>query len=404
MGVPAYGSYDANNAWGGNEVRWAQQYTNKREFYDMMDEYAKKSLAGVLDAGNISINYAAANGSNYSVTGNEFATLYVDKAYAIDDKVTITLPEGEKYLMVCLNSMMGEELVYVPSGTFTYTVSNNTNAYPPTFLSSATNTITARIPTEEELTEERNLAQNIYDKINTTYYPHATAKSAYQSQAEFMPRNAIDGFTANTGHGNYPYQSWGPEHQDGYQWIKIDFGREVYVNEVDLYIRADFPHDVHYTSATLEFSDGTEKNINMEATKEAQSYSFDTEKTSYVIVKNLVPADSSTDYWEGLVEVQAYGYVQEAEVEPVCSWPIDEEDALIYDIPTTTDVDTFKAGFNTEVTVSKDGQEVTSGYLESGMTVEYLGKIYTIVVLGKIEINGYQISTAIGGFRTVYSN
>lgn len=390
LGVPAYGTYDANNAWDGNAIRWAEQYTNKRAFYDMMNDYSRKTLAGTIEGGELSINYAATNGKRYSVNEAGLATLYVDKSYTAGDKVTITLPAGEKYLMVCLNSMMGEELVYVPGGKFTYTIPNNTNVYPPTFSTAVTNTITARIPTEEELTGERNLAQNIYDLSGATNtYPHATARSEYANNAQFLSRNAIDGFTANTGHGDYPYQSWGPDHQNGYQWIKIDFGREVYVNEVELYIRADFPHDVHYTSATLEFSNGTEKNITMKKTKEAQTYSFDTVKTSYVIVKNLVPSDSSTSVWEGLMEVKANGYIQKATEENGCDWTLDEENALIYDVPMGTDIDAFKAGFDTEVTVYKDGQEMAGGRTGTGMTVEYQNKTYHIVIVGDLEGNGY---------------
>jgi len=389
LGVPAYGTYDANNAWAGNGIRWAEQYTNKREFYDMLNDYSRLALAsgGDILGEDISIVYKAANGSNYSIKDAGLATLYVGKAFSSGDKVTITLPAGEKYLMVCLNSMMGEELVYVPNGTFTYTVPSNLNVYPATFKNAVTNTITARIPTSEELTETRNLAQNIYDLSGTSgVYPHASARSEYQSNPQFLSRNAIDGFTANTGHGDYPYQSWGPDHQDGYQWINVDFGREVYVNEVELYIRADFPHDVHYTSAVLEFSDGTQKTVSMKNTKEGQTFKFDTVKTSYVKVKELVPADTSTSVWEGLTEVKAYGYVQEAVDEDTCSWNVDEANSIIYGLATNTTVDEFKAGFTVDVVVSKNGQETSDGLIGTGMTVVYEGTTYTIVV--SEDLNG----------------
>lgn len=391
LGVPAYGAYDVNTKWGGNEVRWAEQYTNKRAFYTTMNEYARMARAagGTVQGEELSISYAATNGKSYSVKAAGLATLNIDKAYTAGDTVTIKLPEGQKYLMVCLNAMMGEELVYVPDGTFTYKIPSGMNAYVPTFGSAINNTITARLPKAEELTEHRNLAENVYDLDGSaTAYPHATASSAHGNQSEFQARNAIDGFTANTGHGNYPYQSWGPNHESGYSWMQVDFGREVYVDEVELYIRADFPHDVHYTSATLEFSDGTEMNIPMTRTSEGQVYTFDTIKTSYVKIKNLVPADSNTALWSGLMELKAYGYAEEKADDPTCIWTLDKDKEIVYGMNLGTSIEEFKKGFGTDVTVMKNGKEVTSGLVGTGMTVEFLGTTYTAAILCDVEGDG----------------
>lgn len=389
LGVPAYGSYDANTAWGGNEVRWAEQYTNKRAFYTMMNEYSRLARAsgGTTQGEKLSISYAATSGKSYSVQAAGLATLNIDKAYTAGDTVTIKLPEGEKYLMLCLNAMMGEELVYVPSGTFTYTIPSGMNAYPPTFGSAVNNTITARLPKEDELAEHRNLAANVYDLDSaTTAYPHATSSSAYGDKAQFQERNAIDGFTANTGHENYPYQSWGPDHESGYSWMQVDFGREVYVDEVQIYIRADFPHDTHYTSATLEFSDGTEMDITMTRTAEAQVFTFDAIKTSYIKIKDLVPADSSTSLWSGIMELEAYGYAEQKA--PDCVWTLDDDKDIVYGMTLGTGIDAFKAGFGTAVTVMKDGKEVTSGLVGTGMTVDYQGVTYTAAVPCDVEGDG----------------
>ena len=345
LGVPAYGTYDANNAWDGNAVRWAEQYTNKRAFFDTMDEYAKASRAGVIAENPITISYDAKSGNDYTITQSGLATLYVGKSYAAGDKVTVTLPAGEKYVMLCMNSMMGEELIYVPNGVFTYTIPSANNMYPNTWKDAATNTITARLPKESELTEQRNLAQNIYDLDDASNsYPHATAKSAYGDQAEFQERNAIDGFTANTGHGNYPYQSWGPKNDDGIQWIQVDFGREVYANEVEIYIRADFPHDTHYISATLEFSDGTQKDIIMKKTKEAQVFTFDTVKTSYVKVKDLVPSDPSTNLWAGITELRVNGTAEEPKEPVIPEDPALTEAKAALDRAKADSKSTFEAG------------------------------------------------------------
>ncbi|MBE5957577.1 MAG: hypothetical protein E7254_01770 [Lachnospiraceae bacterium] len=393
--VPCYGSYDANgnNTWGGNEIRWAEQHTNKHSFYDMLEKFAKKDVSGLLDKNNITINFNGSNGQNYSITDDGLVTLYVNKSYSSGDKVTITLPQGEKYLMFSMNSMMGEQLIYCPNGTFSYTVPSATNVFPSTWTFYQTNTITARLPLEKELTSRRNIAKNIYDlDSGTGSYPHATAKSAHNNLAEFQERNAIDGFTANTSHGNYPYQSWGPSNNDGYQWMQVDFGHEAYVNEVDIYIRADFPHDTHYISATLEFSNGSQKEVVLKKTKKAQKITFDTVKTSYVKIKDLVPSDSSTSLWEGITEFEVYGTEKLPAVVADTTWTVGDNN-IIYKVPVGTSVAAFTGKFNYSVNVTENGQTVTDGLVKSGMKAELTaganaGKVYTVVVRGDVSGDG----------------
>ena len=44
-------------------------------------------------------------------------------------------------------------------------------------------------------------------------------------------------------------------------YVKIDFGHEVSIEELVLYVRADFDHDGYWGSCTVEFSDGSTYDI-----------------------------------------------------------------------------------------------------------------------------------------------
>ena len=108
----------------------------------------------------------------------------------------------------------------------------------------------------EELDAYRNLAANPYDLGDAAdRFPHAAANSECRQSPLFAARNAIDGCIRNERHGGWPFQSWGPE-KEKELWWQVDFGREVQVERVTLYLRADFPHDKHSHRATLVFSDG----------------------------------------------------------------------------------------------------------------------------------------------------
>ena len=79
----------------------------------------------------------------------------------------------------------------------------------------------------------------------------------------FAAVNAIDGVTANESHGMWPFESWGINRQDD-ATIRIDFGREVEIDRIILYTRADFPHDNWWEQATICYSDGSKEQIAME--------------------------------------------------------------------------------------------------------------------------------------------
>ena len=195
----------------------------------------------------------------------------------------------------------------------------------PSFIRTSINpTITARIASEEDLKQRRNLAVNPYAKTAQTSdtYPHAVGTQTYNTSGEFDARNAIDGFKNNLGHGTFPVQSWGPVQRPTSDLnFRIDFGAPVYVDTVGITIRADFPHDTYYTSATLQFSDGSTQKVNLEKTDQTQYISLiKPVTTSSVIIKDFKTAEST---WAALTEVEVFGSVIPPESVPLKGIEID---------------------------------------------------------------------------------
>ena len=154
--VPCYGEYDANNHWDSAEKREAEEEQNKRDYYDMQNDYARMSIAGTLPAGYLKITYQSGT-AVYGTEAQGIVNLYVPQKIKTGDTVTVTLPTGTEYIGFTLTPKMGETIVYCPDGTFTYTVPN-TLAMVTTISKSYANTtnyVTARILTAEELAAQK---------------------------------------------------------------------------------------------------------------------------------------------------------------------------------------------------------------------------------------------------------
>jgi len=150
----------------------------------------------------------------------------------------------------------------------------------------------------------RNVALNPDDVQGyARSWPHASSNSEYHGMPAFAARNAINGKTQNKGHGG-KFPSWGPDKLKGLWW-KVDFGRLVEIDKLVLYIRADFPHDDFWHSATIEFSDGSRESIKIEKTAEPQEFRFDKRVVSSLRLTDLTEAEPLG--WCALTEVQVWG-------------------------------------------------------------------------------------------------
>lgn len=264
-------------------------------------------------ATTIELVYDPKASSAKTVTGETSVEMTVSKAYKTGDKITVTLPEGQHYLAICLaKDVVEESIVYLPNSVFTYTAQNVSVSYPSE-MNGQKCTITARIPTADELAASRNLALNPADLIDATaVFPHVSTTSVHDinnesNRLQFESRNVIDGFTQNNGHGGYPFQSWGPASNMGpTDNLIIDFGREVTLTELVVYLRADFPHDTYWKSCVVIFSDGSKQTLNFEKIADAQSITFDAPVTTSSLKFTRFSKEAGSD-WAAWMEVQAIG-------------------------------------------------------------------------------------------------
>lgn len=262
----------------------------------------------------LTMTYTPKSGTPDEVTADGSVELTVSRAYKTGDKITVTLPEGQHYLAFCMaKGVVEETILYLPDCKFTYTAQNMSISYPSE-MNQKECTITARIPSEDDLVMIRNLACNPADLMDAdTVFPHASTSSVHDitnesNRLQFESRNVIDGFTDNKGHGYYPYQSWGPASSMGStDKLKISFGREVTLTELVVYLRADFPHDTYWDSCTVKFSDGSSMKLNFDKSSNAQKFALDTPiTTSSLLFTNFHKVDGSD--WAAWMEVQAIGY------------------------------------------------------------------------------------------------
>lgn len=154
--------------------------------------------------------------------------------------------------------------VYLPEKAFTFRLpleGINPAVYAPGSFAGEMHLCSIRPDTDNSY---RNLARNPADQRGeTACYPHATANVETRDESWFCARNTIDGEHIANGHGPWPYGSWGIGARTDAQ-LTLDFGREVEVDRLVLYLRADFPHDAHWVQGTVRLSDGEELTFPLE--------------------------------------------------------------------------------------------------------------------------------------------
>ena len=267
------------------------------------DEPVKTSVTLVAES--------ARKSEHNEATGETTATLTGEKVLLPGATVTATVT-GSKYLALEYFGLP-RAIVYVPDGTYVFTVPQKAdqNDYPPDTFS-ANYTLTASVPTKEELTSERNISVNPYDTKENTAFPHATTNNEYNNggDSDFWVRNAIDGCTDNDAHGSYPHQSWGPERVDNVE-CAIDFGRTVHVTGISIHVRADFPHDIEWESCDVCDENGNYiGTLSFSHTKDAQAFAVEAtvSKLVFTNMKSKEPNKAeSARKWVGFTEITVTG-------------------------------------------------------------------------------------------------
>lgn len=263
----------------------------------------------LLNAASLSVEVDNSAGASLaSQSDPQKVELTYNSAYQAGDAIAVKAPAEDKYLIIQVDDKVPECMVYSPTAQVNFAVPSGPllTAYDPEAFAGTSHHIKARVATAAEIATYRNVALDTIDQRNQSqYFPHAVASSVTRNDPVFFERNAIDGNAQNTHHGKWPYESWGNGLNE-HPWIKVDFGREVTVDKVRLYIRADFPHDTYWTSLTIQFSDGTSDDITLKKTAEPQDYTFPEKKVRWIELTNFKQPAQPLGY-AAVTEMEVYG-------------------------------------------------------------------------------------------------
>ena len=182
------------------------------------------------------------------------------------DKIQVLL-DGCDFLAVQLDPTLAESILWVPTRSFEFAIPSprqRKKGYHPDAFVGDVHLLSVREPEDEEIYAYRNIALNPHDcHGKARHFPHATANFVTREDPSFYERNAIDGVINNQGHGAYPYHSWSGGAREDIEFV-LDFGRDVEIDRLVFYLRADFahdpktgiPHDSYWKSIDIAFSDG----------------------------------------------------------------------------------------------------------------------------------------------------
>ncbi len=225
--------------------------------------------------------------------GGEVNLLFA-QAYEPGDEIVFTAdaPRARVRADACLETAR----LYLPDRTFRFRVplsGDGPAPYPPGAFAGERHLLSL---SPDESNERRNLALNPLDQREASgAYPHASANVETRGESVFFARNVLDGITAAAGHGEWPYQSWGIGAREDAA-LTVDFGREVEIDEVILYLRADFPHDAYWTQATLAFSDGQTQTFALKRVNEPQPVQTGTHRVRWLRLEKLEKSDDPSAF------------------------------------------------------------------------------------------------------------
>ena len=314
VGVPYKGDYTERKTWDGGQAGYINQKLNKRGFYDRADDATKARLGGKAALEKIGYNTTdeiSMSYNNVTVKGTGLVELTTNAKMEEGKRVDLDLGK-HNFVWIQLHPLLNPSLIYTATGKYTYTVpkpSDYRRAMAPQFFDNINVNMQAWLPSEEDLTERRNLAQNQYalNMASSQSYPHVVGTNTYGGQ-EFAARNAIDGFSNNRGHGEFPNQSWGTNARSGGDLV-IYFGRKVSITDAQYYVRADFPHDTVFGTSTYRIYNGTtivkQGTFTPTQTSDAQTIDFGGSIQAERIVFSFTKGEGSD--WAGLTEMQVFG-------------------------------------------------------------------------------------------------
>ncbi len=270
------------------------------------------------------------------IIGSDGSMKLEEKGMSIDTVYNGQLCEGDKikvslqncdFIAVKLDSTLKESIVWTPNKSFEFIVPSAHQlrcGYHPDAFKGDLHKISVREPEDGEIYGYRNIALNSHDRhASVKFFPHAKANFVTREDPCFYERNAIDGETNNQGHGPYPYHSWAGGARNDLEYV-LDFGREVEVDKLVFYLRADFvhdaitgkPHDSYWKSIDVEFSDGEVirgefemdgTDLNPENSK-GQTLAFEKKKTKTIKLFNFTQVTEVLSF-AALTQIEVYGNI-----------------------------------------------------------------------------------------------
>ena len=105
--------------------------------------------------------------------------------------------------------------------------------------------------------------------------------------------------------GEWPYASWGIN-RDPNAALTLDFGRDVTIDRIVIYLRADFPHDNWWKNALLTFSDGSDMELTFTKTGTAQEFTFEPKTIRKLEFSHLIKAETESPF-PALTQIEVYG-------------------------------------------------------------------------------------------------
>lgn len=225
------------------------------------------------------------------------AQLVYSAAYAPGDRIVLETDGTAAHVWVRLDDALACPLLWLPEGRFDFSppFGDAAKAFAPFAFAGDRHFLSARPATSDEIVTRRNLALNPFDHPESQAFPRASANAVTRDEPLFAARNAIDGLTATGGHGEWPYTSWGINRNPEAE-LTVAFGRQVFLDEIVLHTRADFPHDAWWKRAVLSFSDRSDLAIDLRKTGVGQRVRFPKRSTEWIRLHHLIKADDPSPF------------------------------------------------------------------------------------------------------------
>ncbi|MCY1667249.1 DUF7402 domain-containing protein [Rhizobium sp. SL86] len=256
----------------------------------------------------LSLTVLDAAGKTKAEAHGEHELFLVHRLSYEDGDRLVVAASAPGHVSLSLDASVMPALVYLSGPTFSFVVpfSDKRMPYPPQAFTGPLHRLHVRCARPCEIAARRNIALNPLDQHgNQTLFPRAVANVETRGEAQFAARNAIDGEKASFDHGSWPFTSWGIN-RDPDAALMVEFGRPVLVDELALYLRADFPHDAWWEKASVTFSDGETICVPLEKSGAAQRFAFAERKIEWLRLHTLVKADDPSPY-PALTQIEVWG-------------------------------------------------------------------------------------------------